>query len=156
MILIFFFQLKENELIDYATFVLTLGFLGDKLGNYKILTISGVILGGTGPFGVLWLFNDHQHYKALQYNITGQNWTSDNSLPTMTPDVQQAHTFPLLVLFSLLNLYSGMSTFNLLDAYALTVCKKHGGDFGRQKLWGNCRLTYICNLNSFLNFVIHR
>ena len=118
------------------------GFIGDKLGNYKALVSFGVMVGASMPFGMLWLFIDHQNFLSAQQNMMTRNFT--NYTETLRPgDIQQPYTFPLLVFFRLMCFYSSTSTLSLLDACAMTMCKKHGGDFGRQKLWGNWSLTFF-------------
>ena len=97
------------------------------MGNYKVLTISGVVLAGLSPFGILWLFNDHQSYHSAD---------ASNSTGDPVDPVERVYTFPLLLVFRLLCFYSETTTSSLLDASAIAICKTHNGDFGRQKLWG--------------------
>ena len=123
------------------------GFLGDKLGNYKILAIFGVLVGGCMPFGILWLFMDHQNYISAQHDIIGLNNESFNSSVIIEPVIQQPYTFPLLVLFRLTCFYSSTSTISLIDACAMTICKKHNADFGRQKLWGNWHFSFFVQIS---------
>merc|ERR1711973_144629 len=118
------------------------GFIGDRLGNYKALTIISVVLAGVSPFGVLWLFNDHQSYCLL-------NNIQSNSTDDWVDPGQQAYTFPLLLFFRLLCFYSMTSATSLLDACAIAICKKERGDFGRQKLWGEASLAvvpFVCGI----------
>jgi len=121
-----------SPLISIAGSVFT-GFLGDKLGSYKGLTIFSVILAGFGPFGILWLHVDHQKFRMLSLNITDENATTEQTITTVA---EQPHTLPLMLFFLLLGVYSTTSNDTLLEACGLTMCKKYGGDFARQKLWG--------------------
>ena len=124
----------EKQHRPFNHFFVSAGFLGDKLGSYKGLTIFSVILAGFGPFGILWLHVDHHSFKAMSVNATGDNSTIESD---MTVAVEQPHTLPLMLFFLLLGMYSTTSNDTLLEACGLTMCKKYGGDFARQKLWGN-------------------
>ena len=107
------------------------------MGDYKIITIFGVILAGAGPFGILWLYYDHQHYllQFNQFNVTGVNSTLADSLQS-DPVAEQPHTFPLIAFFLLMGVFSETSNGTLLDAIGLAVSMQQGADFARQKLWG--------------------
>lgn len=112
---------------------MAVGFISDKLGDYKILTIFGVILAGAGPFGILWLHYDHP--SSRQYIGSTDNSTLIYSLE-LKHATEQSYTFPLLMAFLLLGLYSATSNDTLLEAIGLVISKTHGADFARQKLWG--------------------
>lgn len=115
---------------------MTVGFISDKLGDYKVLTIFGVILAGVGPLGILWLHYDHQRHQLLnQYNMTAENSTAIDSLQ-FTHATEYSYTFPLLMALLLIGLYSATSNDTLLEAIGLVLSKTHGADFARQKLWG--------------------
>ena len=118
-------------------FGFTLGFIGDKLGNYKAMAMFCVAVGGAAPFGILWLFKDHQNYLSLQNNTEFQNTTRNDHPESAELIVNQSYTFPLLVIFRLMCFFSATTSVSLLDASGLTMCKKYNCDFGRQKLWGN-------------------
>lgn len=124
-----------------SLFVSTLGFIGDKLGNYKAMTMFCVGLGGAAPFGILWLFKDHQNYVSFQQSNASHNLSSEDNHANYYEHVdvvaEQSYTFPLLVIFRLLCFFSATTSTSLLDACGLTICKKYDCDFGRQKLWGN-------------------
>ena len=121
----------------------TSGFISDRLGNYKRLTIIGVILTGIGPFGILWLYHDHQRYQSLnQYNTTAGNLTTGNYSQSTKPATEPAYTLPWMVFFLLMSLYCTTSNDTLLEVCGLSVCKKHDADFARQKLWGNINFTW--------------
>ena len=104
-------------------------------------------MGGIAPFGMLWLHSDHRDYIL---NTNNSNFTStiiddedpitDNPIGT-EPD-PQPYTFPLLIFFRIICFLTFDSTNTLLDVCGLTMCKEHGGDFARQKLWGKLILTF--------------
>lgn len=112
-----------------------LGFLADKIGNYKSLIAIGLLMGGSVPFGLLWLYNDHRDSLMILNNTTLVNVTDDSSDPDENP-VEKSYTFPLLVFFRLMCFLTYDSTNTLLDACGLSMCKQYGGDFAQQKLWG--------------------
>ena len=127
---------SDNIIIDLLFFT-NLGFIADKLGNYKSMTIFVVALGGIAPFSVLWIFKDHQSRIPLQRNSSFHNLSSEESFESMNSVVERSYTFPLLVIFQLICFFSGTTITSTLDLCGLAICKKHGCDFGRQKLWGN-------------------
>ena len=110
------------------------------MGDYKIITILGVTLSGVVPFGILWLHYDH--HLPTQYNVTAVNSTMSDSLE-FTQHIEKTYTFPLLMLFVLVWLYSATSNDTLLEAIGLVVSKTQGADFARQKLWGKIFLSFL-------------
>ena len=114
--------------------------MSDKLGDYKKMMIFGVILSGVVPFGILWLHYDH--HLPTPYNVTAVNSTTSDSLE-LAQAVEKSYTFPLLMLFVLVWLYSATSNDTLLEAIGLVVSKTQGADFARQKLWGNTCLLFL-------------
>ena len=112
------------------------GFLSDRLGDYKMLTMFGVLFAGAGPFGILWLYYDHQQYQPVdQLIVAPDNSTMIDSLESAT-FLEKPYTFPLMALFLLMGVFSETSNGTLLDAIGLAVSMQQGADFARQKLWG--------------------
>ena len=110
------------------------GFLADKTGNYKMLLILSVLGCGFVPFGVLWLYQDHQSYQATPLF---ENDTDHSVLENMGVFVaERSYTFPLLVVFRIAGFIATDVMTTMLDVCGMTTAKKHGGDFARQKLWG--------------------
>ena len=124
----------EKQHRPFNRFFVSAGFLGDKLGSYKGLTILFVIISAIWPFGVLWLHVDHHHFKSLPLNATGENSTIESEL---TDAVEQPHTLPSMLFFILLGLFTATVNNTLFESCGLTMCRKYGGDFAKQKLWGN-------------------
>lgn len=105
-----------------------------------------VIAAGVTPFGVLWLYKDHENHR-LAYIL---NNTDDSVFQESVPFAsERSYTFPLLITFRLLGFISSDAMATLIDVCGMTTCKNHDGDFARQKLWGKTKialyLLFICS-----------
>ena len=110
------------------------GFITDKFGNIKTLLMISVVSLGFVPFGVLWLYQDHQSYQETPLF---DNDTDHSVLENMGVFVaERSYTFPLLVVFRLAGFIATDMMTTLLDVCGMNMSKKHNGDFARQKLWG--------------------
>ena len=93
-------------------------------------------MSGAAPFGILWLYYEHKEYQSLGlYNSTVENTTMIDSLQLTNP-AERPYTYPMMVILLMMGVFSATSNTTLLDATALSMSKKHGADFARQKLWG--------------------
>ena len=107
-----------------------------------MLTMFGVLLAGAGPFGILWLYYDHQQYQPVdQLIVAPDNSTMIDSLESAT-FLEKPYTFPLMALFLLMGVFSETSNGTLLDVIGLAVSMREGADFARQKLWGTDLIIY--------------
>jgi hypothetical protein len=110
------------------------GFVADKIGNYKTVLIATLLLNAVTYLSVLWLELDHQSYSVGGSNQT--NSSANNSVVSTDSSItQSSYTFPILLVVRLLAFYAFDTTNFLLDSCSSTMCKKYGGDFGRQKMY---------------------
>jgi len=126
---------------------IVIGLVADKYGNYKTLLLWSVVASGFIPFGVLWLYKDHESRQSAQFfsNATDRSVLQESDLFNS----EQSYTFPLLVMFRLLGFISTDAMSTLIDVCGLTTVKNHGGDFARQKLWGPASMIvipFICGM----------
>lgn len=124
-----------------------IGLIADKFGNYKNLLLLSVFTAGLSPFGVLWLYKDHESRQSASFisNDT-DNCVQQESVPFTT---EQSYTFPLLMTFRLVGFISTDAMSTLIDVCGLTTSQNHGGDFARQKLWGPGSMIvipFICGI----------
>lgn len=83
------------------------------------------LLGGVIYLPILWLQAQHQRDPTLDY------------------------IFPVLLITRLLGFLLFDASIAILDSCGLSMSKKHGGDFGRQKMWsmaGMIIVPVICGL----------
>lgn len=108
--------------------------MADKIGNYKTVLIATLLLNAVTYLSVLWLELDHQSYSVGGSNQT--NSSANNSVVSTDSSItQSSYTFPILLVVRLLAFYAFDTTNFLLDSCSSTMCKKYGGDFGRQKMY---------------------
>ena len=118
------------------------------MGNYKIILMSTVLLGGFVHLPIAWLTPDQQQ---LQYNKTNcnsseniVNETTDGTLPNCEQHYEQSYyVFPVLMAIRILGFFAVDSTNTLLDSCGLAIAKKEGADFGRQKMFATCTMIVI-------------
>ena len=128
--------------------LLLTGFVADKMGNYKMLLVCSILLGGFIYVPVPWLLHGFEELSAVSQqandskpvneslnNQTETTWSS--SVP------QYSYTFPVLLIIRLLGFISWDATNNLIDSCGLSMSKKYGGDFGKQKMWGTFSLVIL-------------
>lgn len=128
----------RSSLRPLASFLISIfvGYVSDKLGNYKILTVLGVILAGTWPFGLLWLYHDHKLSQVpSQHSVVSENTTMILISESLV-GAENAYTFPLMVILIMMGVLSSTSNVTLMDATGLAIAKKYSADFARQRLWG--------------------
>jgi len=131
------------------------GFVADKLGNYKMLLVFSILLGGFIYVPVPLLLHDFEELSAVSLKDNNESRTVNESLNNQTETPwkssvpQYSYTFPVLLIIRLLGFISWDATNNLIDSCGLSMSKKYGGDFGKQKMWGTFSLVivpFICGL----------
>lgn len=95
------------------------GFVADKVGNYKLILMGLTLVGGLVYLPVLWLQAQHERDEKLDY------------------------IFPILLIIRLFGFLVFDASVALLDSCGMCMSKMHGGDFGRQKMWGMASLIVI-------------
>ncbi|XP_046440928.1 uncharacterized protein LOC124191923 [Daphnia pulex] len=111
------------------------GFVADKIGNYKMILTATLLLNAVMYLSVLWLGSDHLSYNAGGFNQTNSSANNSDLVSTSSSVPQSTYTFPLLLVVRLVAFYTFDTTNFLLDSCSSTMCKKYGGDFGRQKMF---------------------
>lgn len=104
------------------------------MGNYKVMLMGIIVLGGLVYLPILWLEKQHNDAK-----ITGQEIN---------------YIFPVLIFLRLFGFLLTDSSFSLLDSCGLSMAKKYGGDFGQQKTWSMASMVVVpllCGL--FIDFI---
>lgn len=92
-------------------------------------------MGGTVPFGLLWLYTEHRNNEMAMNNGTvAMNVTDEGE--ELVVETGPSYMFPLLIFFRTMCFLTYDSTNTLLDACGLSMCKQYDGDFAKQKLWG--------------------
>jgi len=133
-----FLLLTSLRLLNFyvRTFVYWTGFVADKIGNYKTILTATLLLNAVTYLSVLWLESDHRSYSTSRFNQTNSSANNSDLLVSTSSSVpQSSYTFPLLLVVRLLAFYTFDTTNFLLDSCSSTMCKKYGGDFGRQKMY---------------------
>lgn len=111
------------------------------MGNYKALLVGSVLLAGTIYLPVLWLFDEH---ILLKINMASNDTEFDNStLSTSSSVPQHYYTFPALLAIRITGFIAFDAGNTLMDSSGLTMTQKHGGDFGKQKMWGTCAMVIL-------------
>lgn len=113
-----------------------LGFIGDKIGNYKPIIIVTSLLSGFVQIPLLLL-------DPIQFE---ERPSSNNSLSTeenSAPSVQSSYAIPLMFVIRLLGFVGIDGTLSLLDASGIAMSKEFEGDFGRQKMWATISITTV-------------
>lgn len=114
-----------------------LGFLADKLGNYKIILMIYIFLAGFTMWSIIWLPHDYENFLMTvnQNNNYSSNISKrhiENIEESFSPN---AFTFPVLFIIRMLGFFLMDSTNMLMDSCGLALCKKHNGNIGQQKMW---------------------
>lgn len=125
------------------------GFVADKLGIYKAIIITGSLFLGFVHLPMLWLESVHrsQQHVVVEHNESIQLAANTTQLPSALPS---EYIFPILLLIRILG-YMGMdASLILLDAAGLAMTKKHGGDFGKQKMWSTLSMVIVPTLCGLL------
>ena len=131
----------------------SLGFLADKVGNYKIILICTVLLGGLIHLPVAWLMPKNQsnhYYNATNCDLPESMQNSSSNVTTFLENcsqnlqpIQEIYIFPILMAIRILGFFAVDSTNTLLDSCGLAIAKKEGADFGRQKMFATCTMIVI-------------
>ena len=125
----------ENS-VNRHLFACCAGFIADKIGNYKAVLTATLLLSVAAYLPVWWLESQHR------VNFNDTDCTTDDELIASSA-FQNDYTFPILLVARLLGFYSFDTTNFLLDACCLTMTRKYGGDFARQKLYTMVSMTII-------------
>ncbi len=132
-------------------FTCTAGFVADKIGNYKTILTITLLLSSLAFLPVLWLESDRRNNDDIRNNQTSNCSADATNLPATASSVLQiTYTFPILLVVRLLGFYAFDTTNFLLDACCLTMTKKHGGDFARQKMFTMASMTVVPIIVGFL------
>lgn len=133
-VLILFISLRLSNFYIWTLIDWT-GFVADKIGNYKMILTATLLLNAVMYLSVLWLGSDHLSYNAGGFNQTNSSANNSDLVSTSSSVPQSTYTFPLLLVVRLVAFYTFDTTNFLLDSCSSTMCKKYGGDFGRQKMF---------------------
>lgn len=123
---------------------ITIGFLGDKFGNYKIILIFLMLLGGFSHWIIIWLPHDYELFRANKTFTTDcSNISSDSSDDSLqcAESTSNAYAFPVLIIIRIFGYFAVDSANMLIDSSGLSLCKEHGGEFGKQKMW--CNFAFV-------------
>ena len=75
----------------------------------------------------------------------------DNNTISISGSVPQYHyTFPVLLAIRITGFIAFDAGNTLMDSSGLTMVHKHGGDFGKQKMWGTCAMVILPVLCGYL------
>ena len=125
--------------------------MADKVGNYKIILICTVLLGGFVHLPVVWLIPKHQsqyNYNATNCDLPENMQNSSSNATSFLENCsqqskQENYVFPILMAIRILGFFAVDSTNTLLDSCGLAIAKKEGADFGRQKMFATCTMIVI-------------
>ena len=116
--------------------------MADKIGNYKTILTIALLSSSLAFLPVLWLESDRRNNEDIRNNQT--NCSADSKVYVSTSSVlQSTYTFPILLVVRLLGFYCFDATNFLLDACCLTMTRKHGGDFARQKMFTMTSMIFV-------------
>ena len=93
-------------------FHLLTGFVADKIGNYKLLLVFSILLGGFIYAPIPWLLNDFEVLSDEAFRNGISNETIQNETQQITRSLvpQYDYTFPILLIIRLLGFISWDAT----------------------------------------------
>ena len=109
---------------------------------------------GFAHLPVLWLESVHrsqshvvEHNESIQLAAGG---SSAVQLPSTNSVLPSEYLFPILLLVRIGGFIGMDAALVLLDAAGLAMTTKHGGDFGKQKMWSTMSMVIVPTLCGLL------